>query len=263
VSVQDRWRLHRLQAFKENRKHPLYSAIRKYGAEAFLIDVIDTAKGKKEAQQKEMLHIALAPKEKLYNLSPGGEADGERGRLLFWERLRKDPKALQAYRKKLSDTKKACDWSDYEHLSRLSAAWRKAHPREAWKASYRALRIAARNRELKGPEALPLKERLIRKHKIGEKRRRDVTRIWAERSPEEIEIIGQKISASQKERMKTLAVLPDFKPEAWPYAKATVLRKIKRGMNREQIIQDALDNVKNRGSHWREVEQNLTRMGLL
>ena len=263
MGVRDRWKKHQNRAYKEARNHPFYNAIRKYGPEAFTVETVDTASGKQDAQQKERQHIAAAPKECLYNLSPGGEADGPVGAKIFWENIRKDPEAYAAYIAKLSAAKLANDHTDYASLQKHAEEWKVAHPREAWRIQHRASRCAAKKNRRLPKKEIPLKERLMRKHKIGEKRRRDVTRVWAERTDEERKEIGRKISATQKARMQTTAILPDFSPGDWPYAKATVLRKIRQGMGREEIIQDAKRVVEAKGSHWREVENNLRRMGVL
>ncbi|MCK9326930.1 MAG: GIY-YIG nuclease family protein [Bacteroidales bacterium] len=264
MDLRERWRKHQHRAFKEARNHPFYNAIRKYGPEAFTVEIIDKAYGKQDAQQKERKQIAAAPKDRLYNISPGGEADGPAGSKVFWDRLRKDPEAYATYIAKLSETKLACDHTDYVDLLKRAEEWRVSHPKEAWRIQYRGQRCARKTRKRHAPKPpeRSLKERLLIKHKIGEKRRRDVTRIWAERTPEEKKEIGRKISVSQKVRMQTRAVLPDFNPLEWPYAKATVLRKLRQGMNREEIITDAIRNVESRSSHWREVKINLRRMGV-
>lgn len=267
MTVKERWRKHVRRAFTEERNHPLYNAIRKYGPEAFTVETIDRAENKEQAQELERWYIAEAAKERLYNLSPGGEADGEYGSQIFWEHLNKNPKAKEQYLEKLSTVKKSSDWSDYEDLAEKAKKWGQDNPREAYKNSHRASRIArakrlARSKPTKQTTERPLKEKLVWKHRRGEILRELVTAQWAARTPEERKEIGRKISKAQKARYEKIAILPNFDQNKWPYAKNTVLRKIRQGLNRDEIIQDAINCVKTRGSHWRDVREKLKNMGV-
>lgn len=266
MAVSERWRKHRNRAYIEKRNHPFYNAVRKYGHENFIVETIDFAPNKKAAQKLESKYIADAPEEELYNLSPGGEADGETGAKIFWDRINRDPKAKKRYLEKLSNVKLSNDWTDYEQLGKRNREWRKENPKEAWKLTYRGLRLARKVNGTKEVKEEPLKVRLMRKHKWDEYKsaitKRTVTKVWVERSDEEKAAIGAKISASQKKRMREIAVLPDFKQDEWPYAKATCLRKIRQGLTKDEIIKDAIKTVKNKGSHWREVEEKLKVMGV-
>lgn len=267
TTVKERWRQHVSKALKTDYNHPLYNAIRKYGAESFTVEQIDSANGKVSAAELEKHHISNSPKKLLYNISPGGESDGEVGGRIFWERINNNPQMREEYLKKLSDVKKTRDWSDYEAMSDAAKKWRAENPKEAYKLSYRASRIARRKQQntltTEYTDNRTLKERLMWKHKRAEMTRKNALEQWAKRTDEEKKIIKEKISKTQKERMRKIAVLPDFDPDKWPYAKATVLRKIRQGMNRDQIIADAIEIVKQRGSHWKEVEQKLITMGVL
>ena len=180
--LRERWRQHRNRAFHENRNHPFYNAIRKYGPDQFFVETIDTADSKEEAQKKERQWIAKSSKDLLYNLSPGGEADGEAGAAVFWGSLKEDPVRFAEYRSTLSSTKKDRDWSDYDSMSEKAAAWRREHPKEAYKLSRRALRIAARGaRKEEPPSEVPLKARLLKKYKRGYLASERAKRQWANR----------------------------------------------------------------------------------
>lgn len=199
--IEERWRQHKKRAFSIKENHPFYNAIRKYGPENFTLERIDTAENKEEAQRLEILHIQEHGLSSLYNISPGGEADGEAGSKVFWDRINSDPEGKIEYVKKLSESKLKDDWSDYSSMSAKAAEWRKQNPKEAYRLARRGCRIA--NRGVRKPTAtdeLSLKERLMRKHKIGSVRRVLVTRIWADRSDTEKEIIGSKISEQAKAR---------------------------------------------------------------
>ncbi|WIF95090.1 GIY-YIG nuclease family protein [Caminicella sporogenes] len=264
LPIKERWRHHIRRALKEKYKHPFYNAIREFGPENFNIKVLRKTKKFKEAKELEKKFIESAPSEFLFNLSPGGIDDASFGSKIFWERINADPSAREAYLKKLSETKKKNDWTDYEELSKKAQKWREENPKLAYKLSYRAIRIARKsNKSVKAREYVkPTKEQLMWKYKRSEMCRKNALKMWELRSEDERAEIGKKISKAQKERMKNIAILPDFKQEEWPYAKATVLRKIREGLNREEIIDDAIKNVKNKSSHWREVKEKLKRMGI-
>lgn len=199
--VKERWRQHVKRALCEPRNHPFYNAIRKYGPGAFQVETIDIAGCKKEAQEKEQYWIAQSPPGELYNLSPGGESDGEAGSKIFWDSVRKDPERLSAYLASLSRAKKAHDWSDYVNMAEKAAEWRKQHPKEAYKIAHRASRIAARqNPHAKEKPELPLKVRLQRKFKKPELCREHAKQQWANRTEEEVRKLAEKISASAKAR---------------------------------------------------------------
>lgn len=205
-TVSARWSQHKRRALHGDYNHPFYNAIRKYGATCFIIETIDCAETKKEAQEKERAWIAFSPADRLYNVSPGGEADGEIGGKLFWQRIKKNPEELNNYRKKLSETKRKNDWSDYEKLSELNAKWRKEHPKEAYKKAYHAIRCAMRAQGYdrnKTIEPVPLKERLLKKYKydqyISLAHQRGARKQWAQRSDEEKQVVCRKIGERNKE----------------------------------------------------------------
>lgn len=195
-----RWNNHVTKAFRRpDYNHGLYNAIRKYGPSVFITEVIDEAQSKQEAQKLERRHIAAASKTLLYNVSPGGEADGGIGAKLFWENLNNDPEAKAEYLKRLSDVKKASDWSDYESMSRARDKWRKENPKEAYRIARRNLRIATRNVQPKAPDLRPLKERLLWKHKRWQMHGKNTANFWAT-CPEE-----KKADIVERARAKAVA----------------------------------------------------------
>lgn len=197
-TAKDRWRKHIRRSETREKRHPFYDAIKKYGAESFCVDQIDTAPDKASAQALERAYIAAAAPGSLYNVSPGGEADGEIGSFIFWATMAADPVAKQAYLKKLSDVKKARDWSDYSALSEKAAQWRKENPRAAYYQGYRANRIARRSVPPKVSQVPDLKTRLMWKHKRGSMTQKNALALWARRTADEIQDVGSAISDGVK-----------------------------------------------------------------
>lgn len=270
LSLNERLRHHINRATKgESKSHPFYNDIRLLGKESFKIEALRKTNNRIKAMNIEKAFIKSLDTDKSYNLSPGGLEDASFGGKIFWERLNNNPEEKAMYLKKLSDVKKANDWSNYESMSASALNWRKENPKEAYKILYRAGRIA-RRKALKESDRKStsietqqtLKEKLMWRHKRSDKARENALKLWAGRTENERLEVGRKISIAQKERMKSIAIMPDFKQEEWPYAKATILRKIKQGMNCKEIILDAIKNVKNRSSHWRDVKENLIKMGV-
>jgi len=221
----DRWRKHILRAFNEKRNHPLYNAIRKYGEDSFVVEVIDFALDKPMAQQLERYYIAAHDPEKLYNLSPGGEADGETGGRIFWERMNADPEAKAAYCQKLSDTQKARGPEAHAHLGPAGAVWRAAHPREAYYASFRAVRMSPTYKMTKKEDERPLIERLRWKHN----RPRAISLMkqnwWDNAAPERRQEIAGHVSKGRKKRWESL-------PEEDKEAERQHLKELSEHMDR-------------------------------
>jgi hypothetical protein len=228
LAVAERWRHHRNRADGgEAPNHPFYCEIRQYGAQAFGVETLETVSGLEEALFLEKKYIAECPGELRLNLSPGGHDDAWFGRQHFWMRMRNNPEERAAYLQKLSDTKKANDWSDYALLSRKAEQWRKEHPREAYKMAYRAQRIARRNQ----PEPLPKppetqeerKQRLMWKYRRSEMTRQAALRTWGSRSREERAEIGAKLSAAGIAR--AAAIDPDQRRHMTEKARAAIDRE--------------------------------------
>lgn len=184
-------------------KHPFYSELKGLKKEDCHVEVIAVYTDRYEAMDAERHYIALVPKEKSLNLSEGGLSDASFGGKIFWQRLNENPEEREAYLKKLSDRKKKNDWTDYGMLTAKAEEWRHAHPREAYKMSYRAQRMSRKKSECaeKAPVAetqSEMKERLMHKHKLNKVKQKYVTEVWDKRSPEERKAIGRKISESQK-----------------------------------------------------------------
>lgn len=197
--VPARWQQHKRRAATEPRNHPFYNAIRKYGPENFRVETIDTAESKQEAQQKERYWIARCPEELRYNVSPGGEADGEAGAAAFWNAIKEDPVRMAEYKAKLSRTKKDSDWSDYDYLAQKAAEWRKRHPEEAHRIAHRASRIAARSMTqvpAKGEKSR--KDRLRWRYRRADVAREQAEKQWAARTDQQRAELAEKIAGSMR-----------------------------------------------------------------
>jgi len=209
--LSERWRQHYARAFTTNKRHPFLEAIRKYGKEAFLVEQIDEAASEQEALALEVHHIAEAKTNKVgYNLSAGGEYDWEKGVESLAER-RKDPQFDAQYRANLS---LGCRVSE-AHAARWGALaskaqkWREDNPKMAWKASYRASRIASKVRggaSKRDPRFSTCgrlwmggaKHIQVARAALGKSERTAVQ--WATRSAEERAQIFKSISDSHKKR---------------------------------------------------------------
>lgn len=217
-TIKVRWGNHVRKAFKRpDYNHGFYNAIRKYGPAAFTIEELCKATSKQEAQRLEKKYIAAADKGLLYNVSPGGEADGEVGMKLFWEAINADPVAKASYLQRLSDAKKKADWSDYDLMSEQAAQWRKDNPKEAYKLARRGTRIANRSQPRKPADTRTLKERLLWKHKKGEVVRKNTTEFWASCPSDKRAGIVEKIRSKAKEQW---AAVTDVKARSELTAKA-------------------------------------------
>ena len=200
-----RWQQHRKKA-ETKINHPLYNAIRKYGSDSFLVETLDYAPNKSSAQALEMAYIAAADSSNLYNISAGGEADGEAGGHAFWDKLNQDPVARKSYLDKLAEIKKQNDWSDYKMLAQRNAEWRKQNARTAYAQAHRALRMGSKGRPLKHSDNRPLIERLRWKHNRSKACKLSAIKQWESKTPKQRQAIAYKISASAKARFNKLSL---------------------------------------------------------
>ena len=201
MAVSARWQKHRRRAETETRNHPLYNALRKYGSQSFTVETIDTAETKGEAYRKERYHIAQIPEGLSYNLSPGGEMDGEAGAKIFWDSMtdRQSPE-YKAYNAKL----KAHGEKQYPRIAEAmhagNAAWRKENAREAYKSSYRAIRIAnkSQNRTPAKPDCRDRKTKLMWKYNRSKILSTVVAETWKNSTPEQLAARKKRISEGNK-----------------------------------------------------------------
>lgn len=200
-SLRKRWQSHVTRAIRKKAHHPLSAAIRRYGKESFCLEVIHEAETLLEAQCMEIAHICSFPEGMLYNLTLGGETDAGEGGRIFWSRIKQNPEEHAAYLKKLSDTKKQNDWSDYASMTAANLQWRKDNPEKAYKICQRNIRLANRASNLRRRETKmrQLKERLMWKHKRGVMTRKHALALWARRTEIEKQDVGAKIAEKQRE----------------------------------------------------------------
>lgn len=215
LAVQERWRQHK----KVNKNHPFYNAIKKYGAENFKIETLLSRLTLEEAQENEIRFIA--GQQNPYNISIGGENDAKQGGKTFWASMGVEERRL--FVAKLSNIKKSKDWTDYDKMGELAKEWRKENPLKAYKNSIRAIRIANKNRPEIHKQERSLKDKLLWKHRRYLATQRSVTKIWAERTDEQKQQIGEKISAAQIKRLEKIS--DEDKKKSAANARANIDRK--------------------------------------
>ena len=222
-TIKRRFRQHELKALS-GVKHPLSSALRKYGADNFTVEVLSTHATVEEAFEEEIAQIALHAKG--YNLSVGGEEDLREGRASFKKKLQ-DPVWKAEYGKRLSIAIKNSErhkrsWLDFPARA---ARWREENPEEAERIQKKATE-AARKFNLGKPavnRGVPHKKETCEKLSISirafwasasaEKRKsksaasvRGAKKQWAQRSEEEKLAVAKKISESLKRMHANLTV---------------------------------------------------------
>ncbi len=203
-SIVERWRQHVNRATTRT-KHPLYAAIRKYGAARFVVETLAEYAELDEALRAEVDCIAKLTN--AYNISPGGDFDGGAGAARFREMLA-DPEWRDAYCERLSaalKTSPAYQAKVPELVANL-AAWREDNPVASYRVSLRNLRIGAARRGRKkvvpdAPQRLPRKPKgeAAKLHK-SRASREAAKRHWADMEPAKKAEIAARISASVKAR---------------------------------------------------------------
>lgn len=87
INIKQRWRAHKTKAFSPSNSQyecPLYRAIRKYGLENFSFEVLEECPAE-ELNQKEQQNVSFFQSNNPsfgYNLTPGGDAQGDKCRKL-------------------------------------------------------------------------------------------------------------------------------------------------------------------------------------
>jgi CRISPR/Cas system-associated exonuclease Cas4 (RecB family) len=210
-TVKERWRQH-VNHSRKGQRHPLYAAIRKYGAATFTVETLETHVEMPSALLAEREHIAATPR--AYNVSEGGDMDFVAGVAELKRLLAEDAGWAAKYKAALSA---GCKNSDVHkaRLPEITAAagqWRADNPKDAWKTQNRATRAAARENKGKPGKST---QHPGTAEKIGKgvrefwanatpamlkrksiQSRKTVTKVWAERTPEAREAVAAKIAAS-------------------------------------------------------------------
>ena len=228
--LKDRLRQHRYKALTgQCIGHPLYDAIRKCNGEGLTIEPICCVNDRNTAMRLEEENIALTSSEQSANLTRGGRYDGTDAAGAFWKKINADAEGKTKYLETLSKRKLDDDWSDYDKLTDAAEQWRKDNPKEAYRISYRAIRIANKKNGYPPPcyvecDNRPLKERLMHKFKLNKVKSDYVTQVWSRRTVEEKKAIGKKIGEAQKRHMNNLT--KDEKREATKKARSSIDRTV-------------------------------------
>jgi group I intron endonuclease len=209
TSMQKRWDAHLRQANK-GKRHPLYDAMRKYGAEAFRIDILADNVAEGDAKRLEIYAIDLHDTTNRaygYNLSAGGDYDAEAGAVAMRERLKDS-----AFRDQWVERIREAWFAKPRDISKQLAAaaqWRKDNPRRSYETARRNIRVAVKStgREWTGGPGVVLGTfgRLwIPSDKVAAARhawyfRQQAKAQWARRSEEERRDVGRKIAAGVSE----------------------------------------------------------------
>lgn len=189
--------------------HPLYNLIREIGADAFSVEPIEGTFEEQTAMELETHHIMATPENLRLNVSRGGYFDEIDGSRIGWEHINASEESREAYLKRLSETKMANDWTDYDKLSEASEQWRKEHPRKAYRNSFRAIRVARKGQHSERPEPKPeteeeRKTRLMKRFKPHKARSEWVRKGWEGVSDEKREERARAVSAGQKRHFANL-----------------------------------------------------------
>jgi group I intron endonuclease len=103
--LENRWKQHYKQALKENKNRKFYNAIRKYGTDCWLTEIIDTADSPKQAKEKEIFYIKhYNTYFEGYNSTHGG--DGNNGIIMSEESNKARSKKLKGVKKSDDTIKK-------------------------------------------------------------------------------------------------------------------------------------------------------------
>ena len=209
-NVKARWYAHVRKARTTDYRHPLYDAIRKYGAEAFAVSELYAVDRVDHAQACEQVEIVMRranDREHGYNVSRGGEYDGVDGPAKFWREIKADPERYARYCEALSAAGKARAARGEIDSSAVQAYVRSLSPRERWKIRHRATRAAARKPHHSGGPKVPngnaeaVKTAWMAKPESEKKRHalksRDNARaLWARRTDAEKAAVAARIAES-------------------------------------------------------------------
>ncbi len=188
-----RWQQHCKKA-RTGIKHPLYAAIRKYGAKSFEVSELSTHATRAEALLAEVKKIAEFPDR--YNISPGGAGDGIAGAEKLKELL-KDERWRTCYRKKLvralQDSERHNTPEHIEGMCKKGEEWRKKNPKIAFEMQRRATRCAAKSATTTGVNKRKRENKAPNKMQVAKRRKAAVVKMWSGRTPEQKAEVSRKI----------------------------------------------------------------------
>lgn len=169
-TLQARWNCHKQHAKGECSKTTFHEALRVVGCVFFSISLLEE-KVCTLAEAHEIEAKYISERKPTYNYSAGGAHDSEAGVYRLREIMDSNPERKEEYLRKLSETKRNNDWSDYPELSVKAEEWRKENPRQAYKNSRRAVRMSPTWKNRKPEKENTLQDRL-RLYKKSWKNRR-------------------------------------------------------------------------------------------
>ena len=114
----DRWYQHCANAFKKSKRSRLYSAMRKYGKESFVVETVYEGKDALSKENEFIIEYNSKDKDCGYNMTDGGEAnrlgipnsEEQKAKISASLKGRKKPPRSVAHRKALSEAKKGIKW---------------------------------------------------------------------------------------------------------------------------------------------------------
>ncbi|MDE1906812.1 MAG: GIY-YIG nuclease family protein [Rhodospirillales bacterium] len=160
--IAKRWAGHVRRALKENINHPFSNAIRKYGKESFTFKILETVETADEAKEAEIYYIFefdSTNRDKGYNVSKGGDYDGQSGGKKFWEEIRKNPDIYELYIENLKEgIRLSIPNRDYSKVKEQKAKWREENP-ELFEEQIIKLRSGLLEWQSKNPEVYARQKR--------------------------------------------------------------------------------------------------------
>jgi len=209
--VARRFHQHRMNA-KTKHEHPFYAALRKYGNDQFTFHILESGLNREEARYFEAAYIATrAAQGASYNLSPGGEADGDKAAERFKE-LVQDSNWFEWYRNRLvqgvlsSEAHK--DWRRHG-LQAAQKTWRANNPKEVYAIAHRASRMASpgcmRRTERTQFGRMYIPSEKVRRARQAYAYKTMTKKRWAQLSKDEKATVAGKISQSVAEHHRNLS----------------------------------------------------------
>ena len=201
----------------------MYEDIRAFGADAFSVTVLAEYETASEAYAAEAAAIAVNTDG--YNISPSHDKNLETAIAALKAKLQ-DPVWSAEYRARLANGIRASEAhkARYPTLAAAGVKWREENPKQAWKNTYRALRIARQalvgDNSRTWTEAQKLAASELHLKRWAEappsvRKKRSITaksaakKQWASRTPEQKAAVAAKISATMK--AKNAARTPEQK----------------------------------------------------
>lgn len=208
-----RWDEHCSLARRGTTWNPFHCAIRKYGKEGFVhevLELVDTLEQANEAEIKWIAELRSTDRTIGYNTSPGGGYDSVAGVEGMRVKLA-DPEWAAGYRARLSRGIRNRPRESWDTWIAAGQRWREENPRQSYKNGHRAVRLAtkAQNRPWTGGPGdgkrmrgtwgrLWIPSEKVRWARHAYFTKRHVKDNWASLDEEAKEVRGKQISEGQK-----------------------------------------------------------------